>query len=167
MSIVRSLPGTAVALAAVFFGIAAYITLAEQPARLALDAGPMLAQWQISFRTGIVIQGSLAIVAGLAGLAAWWWWRDWRWIVGSAFMLVNWPWTLVLIAPVNAALLGTAPGAAGAASRALVERWGELHAMRAGLGLLALLLFVWAASRCMGGPAGNGRWQRAERDAAL
>jgi len=43
-------PTTAIALAGIFFGIVAYITLDEQPARLALAAGPMLAQWRSASR---------------------------------------------------------------------------------------------------------------------
>lgn len=143
----RSMPGLSIALAAIFFGIAAYINVAEQPARLALAAGPMLAQWKISFSVGIVIQGTLAIVAGLAGIATWWLARDWRWLVGGLLMLANWPWTLAMIAPINRALLGTAPDAAGAASVAMIERWGQLHAVRTGIGFVALVLVLWASGR--------------------
>ena len=137
----------ALALAGMFFGIAAYINLAEQPARLALAAGPMLAQWKISFAAGIAMQGTLAIVTGGVGLLAWWLIRDWRWAIGGLLMLANWPWTLAVIAPVNSVLNGTAPEAAGPATIALVERWGQLHAARTALGFCALLLFVWAMTR--------------------
>jgi len=146
-------PGFVIALAAIFFGIAAYITLAEQPARLALSPGPMLAQWKISFSSGIVIQGALAILTALAALTAGWLTRDWRWFAGGLLMLANWPWTLALIAPINAALLGTAPDAAGAASVELIQRWGQLHTVRAGISLTALALFLWASSRPHSGPA--------------
>lgn len=141
------IPSCALALAGIFFGIAAYINLAEQPARMALSAGPMLAQWKISFAAGIAIQGALAIVTGAAGLLAWWLFSDRRWAVGGLLMLANWPWTLAVIAPINSALNGTVPEAAGTASIALVERWGQLHSVRTALGLCALILFVWAMSR--------------------
>lgn len=145
MSFMKHLvPGLAIALAGIFFGIAAYINLAEQPARLALSAGPMLAQWKISFAAGIAIQGSLAIVTGVVGLLSWWLIRDWRWAIGGVLMLANWPWTLVFIAPINSALNGIASEAAGPASIALVERWGQLHTLRTAIGLCALLIFVWA-----------------------
>lgn len=143
----RSIQAAAVALAGIFFGIALYISLAEQPARLALPAAAMLAQWKISFATGIAIQGTLAIVTGLLGLLAWWLSRDPRWLVGGFSSLANWPWTLVMIAPLNAALSATAPQAAGAGSAVLVERWGQMHNVRTVLGLCALAMFTWALSR--------------------
>jgi hypothetical protein len=135
----------AIALAAIFTGIAAYISAAEQPARLALADGPMLTQWKVSFALAFLIQSTLAMLTGVVALAAWWRSRDWRWVAGAALILANWPWTVVMIAPISAALQGTVPEAAGLASRALIEQWGYLHGLRTGLGLMALVVFLWAA----------------------
>ena len=143
----RFLPALSVALAAFFLGIALYIIIGEQPARLTLADAPLLAQWKVSFEAGFVVQGSLAILAGLCGIATWWFIRDWRFLAGGAFMLANWPWTLVVIAPINNALTGTGPAAASAASRALIEQWGRVHSMRAVFALAATLLFIWASAR--------------------
>ena len=143
----RIIPALAVALAGIFFGIAAYINLAEQPGRLALAAGPMLAQWKISFAAGIAIQGALAIITGLVALAAWWLDRDWRWMAGGLLMLSNWPWTLAMIAPINNALNGTAADAAGPASIELITRWGQMHSVRTVIGLCALSVLLWAMCR--------------------
>lgn len=134
-------------MAAMFFAIAAYINLVEQPARLALALPALLQQWQQSYGTAIFIQAPLAITAGLGGLAAWWVGRDWRWLVGGLLMLANWPWTLIVMASINDALMATAPDAASPASRALIEQWGSAHAVRTGLGLAATALFLWGATR--------------------
>ena len=155
-SMKQLVPSLTLALSGIFFGIAAYINLAEQPARLALAAGPMLAQWKISFASGIAIQGALAIVTGVAGLLAWWLIRDWRWAVGGVLMLANWPWTLAFIAPINSALNGVAAEAAGPASIALVERWGQFHTARTAIGLCALLMFCWAMT-CLQRAGENAR----------
>ncbi|MFN0190896.1 MAG: DUF1772 domain-containing protein [Aestuariivirga sp.] len=141
------IPPLATTLAAAFFGIALYIILAEQPARLALDDGALLAQWKVSFNVGFLMQGATAIVAGVAGLAAWWIDRNWRWLVGGLLMLANWPWTLIVIAPINNALLATAPEAAGPDSRALIEQWANVHAGRALFSFLAVVLFLWSLSK--------------------
>ena len=44
----------------------------------------------------------------------------------------------------NDALLATEPDKAGPPTRALVVKWGALHAVRTGLGALATLAFLWA-----------------------
>ena len=143
----RYQPSISIALAALFLGIALYIIIGEQPARLALADAPLLAQWKVSFEAGFIVQGSLAILAGLCGIAAWWFIRDWRFLAGGAFMLANWPWTLAVIAPINSALTGIDTDAASAASRALIEQWGRVHSVRALLALAATILFVWASAR--------------------
>lgn len=143
----RYLPILSVVLAAVFFGIALYISIAEQPARLALADAPMLAEWQVSFKIGFMLQGTLTILAGLCGLAAWWFVRDWRFLAGGVFMLANWPWTLLVIAPINAALTAIEPSAASAASRALIENWGQVHSARTLFAFIAMVLFIWGLAR--------------------
>ena len=139
----RFLPAVALALAAAFFGIALYINLAEQPARLALADMPLLEQWKVSFGVGFVLQGSLTIAAGLAGLGAWWVNRDWRYAAGGLLMLANWPWTLLVIAPINNALLAISATAAGPASRALIEQWGIVHGGRTAISCVAVGLLLW------------------------
>ena len=57
----------ALALAAFFAGAAVYISFIEQPARLLLDNRSLLIEWQHSYPAGMKMQGTLAIVAGLAG----------------------------------------------------------------------------------------------------
>ena len=145
--IARLLPALALTLAAIFFGIALYINLAEQPARLALAEMPSLEQWKVSFGVGFMLQGSLTIAAGLAGIGAGWVLRDWRWGAGGLLMLCNWPWTLIVIAPTNAALLAISAEAAGPASRALIEHWGLVHGGRTAISLAAVGLYLAALAR--------------------
>ena len=137
----------AAVLAAAFTGAAIYISVAEQPARLLLDNRNLLIEWQYSYPVGMRMQGTLAIVTGLLGIWAWWLSRDWRWLLGAALMLANWPFTLLALMPVNLALMALAPDAADAGSRAMIEQWGMLHAVRGGLGLLATAAFLWALNR--------------------
>jgi Domain of unknown function (DUF1772) len=139
--------GLALALAAAFFGIALYINLAEQPARLALADGPLLEAWKISFGVGFILQSSLTIAAALAALATWWLRRDWRWLVGGLLMIANLPWTLIVVAPINNALIAISIDGAGPASRALIEQWGFVHSGRTAVSLLAVGMFLWANMR--------------------
>ncbi|TXN76594.1 MULTISPECIES: DUF1772 domain-containing protein [unclassified Methylobacterium] len=129
--------------ATLFAGAALYITLVEHPARMGLEDGPLLAQWQPSYNRALPIQAGLAILGGAAGLLAWYLHREWQWMAGSLFLLANWPFTMLVIMPTNKQLMAMQPQHAGAESRGLLRRWAGLHGVRSALGSAASLLFAW------------------------
>jgi len=135
----------ALLVAAVFSGAALYINVAEQPARLRLDDRSLLAQWKPAYKRGLAMQAPLAIVGFLLGIAAWWQTRHIGWAVGALLMIANWPVTFFAIMPTNNRLITTDPAAAGPGSRAMIVRWGSLHAVRTALGVVASLVFLWAS----------------------
>lgn len=137
----------ALILATLFAGAAIYILVAEQPARLALTDAPLLLQWQESYPRAARMQAGLAVLASLVGALAFWRARNPLWLVGAVLMLANLPFTLIVIAPVNNALLALGAEQAGVVSRALIEHWGALHAVRAGLSVLATAAFALAIAR--------------------
>ena len=130
--------------AAAFAGAAFYVSFAEHPARLELDDLNLLKQWKPSYAAGFTMQASLAAVSAVLGfLTAWLSW-DWRWLIGSALILANWPYTLIGIMPTNNKIKAIDEANAGPASRAMLVTWGRLHAVRTGLGITATLAYLWA-----------------------
>ncbi len=67
-----------------------------------------------------------------------------RWLVGAVIFFANWPFTLLIIMPVNHRVLAIEPENANADTRALIVHWGRLHAVRGLLGLIATAIFAWA-----------------------
>lgn len=134
----------ALVFATLFAGAALYISLVEHPARLGLDDGPMLAQWQPSYKRALPIQSGLAIAGGVAGLIVGYLSADMRWFAGSVLLLANWPFTLLVIMPVNKPLMVMKGSEAGPESRAMLLQWGSLHNVRSALGAAATLTFAWA-----------------------
>jgi len=133
--------------AALFTGAAVYVSLCEQPARLKLDDRALLTEWKPSYKHGAAMQAPLALIGAALGFAAWWQAPDWPWLAGGIVILVNWPYTLLVIKPTNDRLTATDPANAGADVRSLIEKWGALHAGRSALGALTTVLCLWASLR--------------------
>jgi hypothetical protein len=128
--------------ASAFAGAALYVNVAEQPARLVLDDQALLSEWKPSYKRGFAMQAPLAVVGCIFGLIAWWHTRELGFLVGAVLMIANWPWTLLGIMPTNNALMATDPADTTPQTRALIVKWGTLHAVRSALGSLATIAFL-------------------------
>jgi Domain of unknown function (DUF1772) len=135
----------ALLVAAMFTGAALYINLVEQPARLRLGHNALLTEWKPSYKRGFAMQAPLAILCFLLGLLASWETGNWLWILGALLMVANWPYTLLVIMPVNRKLMATELSSAGRETRNLIEHWARLHAVRTALGFAATVIFLWAS----------------------
>ena len=135
----------ALTIAALFTGAAFYINWAEQPARLGLDDRALLQQWKPSYARGFTMQAALAVIGFAFGVLTWWSTGQWAWLLGAIVLVANWPYTLLGIMPTNHILNAIEPADAGPNSRALIVKWGGLHAVRTALGAAATAIFLWAS----------------------
>ena len=133
--------------AALFAGAALYINVAEQPARLGLNDAALLQEWKPAYKRGTAMQAPLAVLGFVLGIAAWWQSGHVGWALGALLMVANWPFTFFALMPTNNRLIGLDVAEAGPQSRAMIERWGSLHAVRTALGVAAALVFLFASAR--------------------
>ena len=129
--------------AAIFAGAALYINLVEHPARMMLDTESAALQWAPSYRRATWMQAPLAIISLVAGLVSWWMGGGVGWGVAALSMGAVVPFTFLGIMPTNHRLLAPGRDLASAETRALLERWVKLHAVRTALSLLATVVYVW------------------------
>lgn len=134
----------ALVFAALFSGAAFYINFAEQPARLILEPTQLLKQWAPSYKSGFIMQSTLAMLSGVAAIYAYTQTQDWRWALGAVLILANWPYTLLVIMPTNLKLLATKDADINSTTVDLIRHWGKLHAVRTVLGLSATVVFLLA-----------------------
>jgi len=130
-----------------FTGAAIYITAVEHPARLSCGAEIALTQWAPSYKRATVMQASLAVIAGCAGMVRGMQGGGPLWIWAAILILAVVPYTLIVIRPTNHRLLQPRRDGRSAETLALLKSWGRLHAVRSALSIAASVLFVWAATR--------------------
>ena len=129
-----------------FAGAAIYITFVEQPARMNCSTEVAATQWAPSYQRATLMQAPLEMIGFLCGTLAWWLGAGLPWLIGALLILTVVPFTLLVIGPlVNARLLAIEPNRSADETRTLLRRWGQLHAVRSGLGLMAAVIFAWQA----------------------
>jgi len=131
---------------ALFTGGAIYVSLVEHPARMACSVDVAVAQWRPSYKRATVMQASLAVVGTLAGIGAGIAGAGPLWVIAGFVLSAVVPFTLFVMWPTNKRLEDSDLDASSDDARALLARWGNLHAVRSALGLIALLLMLLARS---------------------
>jgi hypothetical protein len=130
-----------------FAGAAVYINLVEHPARMGCDTKTAATVWAPSYRRATVMQASLALLSFVAGTVAFLLGGDAGWLLAAALIGLVVPFTLIVIKPTNDRLLAPGRDLASADTRALLERWGLLHAVRSALSVAASVVYLMLALR--------------------
>ncbi len=129
--------------AGLFAGAAVYVTLVEHPARLECGTELAAREFGPSYRRGARMQASLAAVGLLSAVVAWIQGRGLPVLVGGILLGAVIPFTLLVVLPTNKRLLDPALDRSSAEAAALLARWGNLHAVRSALGVVAFGVLLW------------------------
>ena len=129
--------------AALFAGAALYINVVEHPSRMGLETGMAAAQWAPSYKRATWLQAPLALISLLSGAAAWLLGAGAPWLVAAALIGSVVPFTFIGVMPTNRKLLAPNRDLSSAETRALLERWAALHAVRTALSIAATIVYIW------------------------
>jgi hypothetical protein len=133
--------------AATFAGAALYVNLVEHPARMTLDTRAAVLEWAPAYARGTWMQAPLALLSLVTGLGAWLLGGGVGWALAAVLIGAVVPFTFLGVMPTNRALLAPGRDLAAAETRALLERWAQLHAVRTVLSLAATVLYLAIALR--------------------
>ena len=130
-------------LSATLFCVAAvYINLVEHPARLACGTGIATKVWRPSYKRATAMQAPLAILGFLCGVVVWFLGGGSWWLIGALFIGAVVPFTFLAIMPTNHRLEEPHRDRQSDETRALLEKWGRLHAVRSTLSVVASVIYV-------------------------
>ncbi|MGE0822017.1 MAG: DUF1772 domain-containing protein [Candidatus Binatia bacterium] len=125
-----------------FTGAAIYINAVEHPARMSCGTELAATVFGPSYKRAAIMQVILAVIATLAGIGAWLTEGRGLWLVGTLLIFAVIPFTLVAIMPTNKQLLDARLDRGSETARELLQRWGQLHAARSVLSLVASCVFL-------------------------
>ena|SRR5215467_1603373 len=126
-----------------FAGAAIYVNLVEHPARMSCSTEIAATVWAPSYKRATIMQASLAIIGFLGGFGSWLLGAGSLWLVGALFIVAVVPVTLIIIFPTNNKLLAPGRDLGSPETRELLVKWGQLHAFRSVLSLVASCIYVW------------------------
>ena len=110
---------------------------------MALDDKALLSEWGPSDSRGVALLLAFALAAAAAAFIAYFELDDVRWVFGALIVIATWPYAFFIMAPLNNQILSLKGGDVSAA-RELVRQWGLIELGFAGIGVLAVAMFLWA-----------------------
>jgi len=128
--------------ATLFAGASIYINFVEHPARMGCDTKTAVTVWAPSYKRATIMQASLAILGFLSGIVVWLLGAGVMWLVGAVLIGLVVPFTFIAIMPTNHLLLTPGRDLASSETRALLVKWGKLHAVRSVLSFAASVVYV-------------------------
>jgi hypothetical protein len=128
---------------ALFAGAALYINVAEHPARMGLETRMAALQWAPSYRRATWLQAPLALLSLACGISVWLLGAGIGWLVAALLVGAVVPFTFAVIMPTNNRLLAPGRDLGSLETRALLDHWGRLHAVRTMLSIAGATVYLW------------------------
>jgi hypothetical protein len=128
--------------AGLFAGASLFVTAVQVPAWLECGPAVALKEFGPSTRRAGAMQGALAIMGFVSGVASWYQGSGVAWLIGGLLMGALVPFTLIILMPINRRLLDPALDSGSSEARELLSRFGQLHAVRTLLGVAAFVTFA-------------------------
>lgn len=110
---------------------------------MGLETRAAAQQWAPSYKRATWMQAPLAIVSFVCGISVWLLGGRLGWLVAALLIGSVVPFTLTVIMSTNHQLLTPSRDLASSETRELLVRWGQLHAVRTVLSLVATLTYLW------------------------
>ena len=132
----------AVGCCGLFAGAALYINLVEHPARMTCGVEIALREFAPSYKRAAVMQASLALIGGVAGVLTWALVGGLGYLGGALLLLAVVPFTLVVVLPTNKRLLDLHAKGETVNAHELLQRWNALHAVRTALSVAAFVCML-------------------------
>jgi len=126
-----------------FAGAAIYINIAEHPARMGCETKIAATVWAPSYKRATFFQGGLAVLSFVTGFASWLLGAGIAWLFAALLIGLVVPFTFIIIMPTNHKLLAPGRDTNSSETRALLVKWGNLHAVRSALSFAASVLYVY------------------------
>ena len=141
-SLVPTLEFVATLTGTLFAGAALYINVAEHPARMSLETQMAALQWAPSYQRATWLQAPLALLSLISGVTAWLLGAGIGWLIAALLVGAVVPFTFAVIMPTNNKLLTPGRDLSSTETRALLVRWGRLHAVRTILSMVGVTLYL-------------------------
>ena len=132
----------AVGCCGLFAGAALYVNLVEHPARMSCGVEIALREFAPSYKRAAVMQASLAVVGGVAGVLTWALAGGRGYLVRALLLLAMVPFTLLVVFPTNKRLLDLHAKSEVGDAHELLEWWNGLHAVRSALSVAAFVFML-------------------------
>ena len=137
----------AVGCCGLFAGAAVYINLVEHPVRLRCGMDEALREWASSYGRASVMQASLALLGGVAGVLTRFLFGGLGSLLGALLLLAVVPFTLLAVYPTNKALFGLHERGEVGNAHELLARWNALHGVRTVLSVVAFAVMLLGVAR--------------------